>query len=56
MLPKIKAAYPKLLQSRICGLFAYRAAVKRKERTMKEISIREFEGLAIGQAENKARG
>ena len=56
-LPKNKSRIPEAFCKAGYAAFLHTGtAVKREERTMKEISIREFEGLAIGQAENKARG
>lgn len=55
MLPKNKSRIPEAFCKAGYAAFLHtETAVKREEDTMKEISIQEFEGLSIGQAENKA--
>ena len=55
MLPKNKSRIPEAFCKAGYAAFLHtETAVKKEERTMKEISIQEFEGLSIGQAENKA--
>lgn len=51
MLPKNKSRIPEAFCKAGYAAFLHTGTVvKRKERTMRGISIREFEGLSIGQA------
>ena len=54
-MPKNKSRIPEAFCKVGYAAFLHtETAVKKEERTMKEISIQELEGLSIGQAENKA--